>query len=255
MLESPMKVELRNISFTYPASTQPALTNLSFQINDGELMIIAGPNGAGKSTLLHLLNGILKPTAGDIYIHEINSRDTSTAELAHSVSVTFQNPADQIFAPTVRKEIAFGPKNLRLKNIEAVVDSTLALFQMQAIADKHPYDLLPAQRKLLTLASAVAMDTPILAFDEPTGGLSQNERAILTNVISHLRNQQRTLFIVTHDLDYFLPLADQVVYLNAGLKIFAGTPRIFSQELQNLRSRGILLPFSLRLRKFLHELP
>ncbi len=243
-----MNIELQKVDFTYPGTTQPALTDLSFQIDSGEIVIIAGPNGAGKSTLLRLINGILKPTVGNVFIDGKNSQYTSTAELAAAVSVTFQNPADQIFAPTVRKEIAFGPQNLRRENIVTIVDSTLALFQMQAMAEQHPYDMLPAQRKLLTIASAVAMDTPILAFDEPSAGLSQRERTVLTHVISNLRSQKRTLLIVTHDLEYFLSLATKAIILTSGKKIFEGTsPGLLSKE-SELRRFGMRFSLCARLK-------
>jgi len=248
-----VSIEFQNVSFTYPKSTQPALSDITFQVHEGELLAIVGPNGAGKSTLLHLLNGILKPTMGQVFIDGKNTHDTTPAELARIVSVTFQNPADQIFAPTIRREIEFGPANLHCQDVDGIVDSTLSLFHMQSLIETHPYDLLPAQRKLLTIASAVAMDTRVLAFDEPASGLSQTERTILMQVLRSLRKKNRTFIIISHDIDFFIPIMDRILCLRAGTKIFTGSANEFINNDQINHPREKILPYRMRLKRLLQK--
>jgi energy-coupling factor transporter ATP-binding protein EcfA2 len=243
-----MSIRLSNMSFRY---SEEALTlhGLNLTIEQGEFVLMAGPNGAGKSTVLKLLNGILKPGSGTITIDNLDTRVTPTAALASLIAVTFQNPADQIFAATVRNEILFGPKLLRRANPAKLTDKCIELFGLEQYASNHPYDLSPAHRKLLTVASAVATDTPILAFDEPTASLSQPERLILLNALNELKREKRTLLIVSHDLDFFIPEATRLVVLNGGEIVHVGNPVDIVNSRQLARTAGISIPLAFRLQR------
>lgn len=239
------------VSYSYPDGTQ-ALHDLSFVAEVGSIVLIVGHNGAGKSTLLKLLNGILKPTTGIVSVNGLSTFEHSTAELAAQVAVTFQNPADQLFASTTQEEVAFGARNLQRSNGHKMIQQALTLFELQDACSLHPYDLPFSRRKLLTLASAVAMGSPILAFDEPSAGLALPERLVLTQALSTLKQHDRLLLVISHDLDLFLPLATRVIALRNGRLVFDGLPKEFIESAQIVRSSQLRLPLIIRLRNALH---
>ncbi|MGB2868252.1 MAG: ABC transporter ATP-binding protein [Bacteroidota bacterium] len=247
-----MSLELQNVSFAYPGQ-QPVLRDISFSLNEGECVLILGRNGAGKSTLLKLLNGILRPGSGSILLHGESTSTKSTAQLARHIAVTFQNPADQIFASSVREEIMFGPRNLKRDNALELVEESLTTFGLTSNADDHPYDLLPARRKLLTVASAVASDSPLLVFDEPSAGLSHPERLLLHNCLSRLIGQKRSILVVSHDLDLFLPFASRILVVDGGTIVFQGGRNEFLSAGVALRRFGVRLPMLSRIKKMLNE--
>ena len=243
-----MTITLDKVSFSYSPGI-PVLRDISFTLREGELILIVGRNGVGKSTLLKLLNGILKPTSGEISVAGLRTAVTPTSELAKHICVTFQNPSDQIFASTVREEIEFGSKNIGRANAEAIVENTVQLFGLSRLTNKHPYDLLPAQRKLLTIASAVAMETAALAFDEPTAGLSKDERLTVARAFKSLLAKRHTIVIVSHDLQFFLPLCNRVFVISGGEVKHESGPGEFLGKAVVLRQWGVKFPLSYRLQK------
>jgi energy-coupling factor transport system ATP-binding protein len=245
-----MSIAFHNVSFAYQPDAQ-VLEDISFRIEAGEFLLIIGQNGAGKSTLLKLLNGILKPTAGRVNVAGLDTLMTPTAALAAQVCVTFQNPSDQLFASSVAREIEFGPRNLKRADISKLIEEALSLCKLGKVAASHPYDLPLAQRKLLTIASAVASGSPVLAFDEPSAGLSQIEQSTLDTLITALRQKKRGFIVVSHDLELFLPYATKVMLIHRGRVTFWGEPsEIFSRE-GILRQAGLKLPTPMRLAKIL----
>ncbi|MBI4427661.1 MAG: ABC transporter ATP-binding protein [Ignavibacteriales bacterium] len=241
-----MSISLKGVSFSYQPGN-PILRDINVDIQRGECVLILGRNGAGKSTLLKLLNGILKPTAGEVLVNGRNTASTPTSDLAAHIAVTFQNPGDQIFASSVRKEILFGPTNLKRQNAELLTDKALTTFGLGSKASRHPYDLLPAERKLLTIASAVATDAPFLAFDEPSAGLSHYERESFTNAFEELKTAGRTFIVVTHDLDFFITLATRVYIISSGGIGYAGSADDVLSQRETLRKLGVRIPLSERL--------
>jgi energy-coupling factor transport system ATP-binding protein len=243
-----MSINVRNLTFGYSKEVT-VLRDINLEIQQGEFVLLIGQNGAGKSTFLKLLNGILKPHSGSIHVNGLETTVTPTSKLAAHIAVTFQNPADQIFASTVRDEVLFGPKILGKPNPVNLTEQSLALFRMTDVASKHPYDLPPAQRKLLTIASAVASDASILAFDEPSASLSQTERLILLNGLGELRKANKTLMVVSHDLDVFVPLATRMIILSEGRIVHDGKPVDIVTHAGLARSAGLRLPLLLRLKR------
>ena len=243
-----MSIAIHNVDFRY-SEEKPTLQSLNLEIADGEFVLLTGQNGAGKSTILKLLNGILKPATGSIIIDGLDTHLTKTSVLASHIAVTFQNPGDQIFASTVRKEILYGPTILRRPNSGALADHALELFHLGEFATRHPYDLSLAHRKLLTLASAVSSDAPILAFDEPTASLSQPERKVLLSAMHELRNLKHTIIVVSHDLDFFVSEASKLVVLNNGRIAHIGKPQDIVRDRRIARYAGLKLPLSLRIQR------
>jgi energy-coupling factor transport system ATP-binding protein len=237
------------VSYTYPDGNR-ALHDVSFLGNAGELLLLGGHNGAGQSSLLKLLNGILRPTEGKVFVNGLSTQEHSTATLAAHVAVTFQNPGDQLFAASVEEEISFGCRNLRRSDQE-LIQQTITLFDFQHETSAHPYDLPLSRRKLLTIASAVAMGSPIIALDEPSAGLSLPERALLVHALSTLRTQGRLILVASHDVEVFLPLASRLLVLDHGRLVFDGRPKDFADNPHVLRSSGIKLPLATRLHQAL----
>ncbi len=234
-----MIVALSQVSFAYPESAATAVSAVDLQVRAGECVLILGHNGAGKSTLLKLLNGLLKPSSGTVRVNDLHTIGNPVATLAAQVAVTFQRPADQIFRHTVEDEVRYGPQNLRRSDPERSTREALELFGLLEQRHAHPYDLHPSRRKVLTLASAVAMEAPVLAFDEPTAGLSHPERRTTVDAFRRLLAAGRTLIVATHDIETLLPLATQVMLLRSGSVQFAGTPDQFRRHGSHVRAAGV----------------
>ena len=242
-------IQFDNISFRYAHDIE-VFRDLRVGIEAGEQILIVGRNGAGKSTFLKLLNGIVRPDSGDVMVGGLSTRKHPTSRLAAEVSVTFQNPAHQIFASTVLQEAEFAPKSLRRKNPRERAQEALRLFKLNEQAKSHPYDLSLAHRKLLTLASAVAADTPALAFDEPSVNLSRPEQLILLEAFKVLKKSGKTILIVSHDLELFLPICTRVLILNDGKATFFDAPEALVRNQNPLRRSGVRLPLVHRLRPY-----
>ncbi len=243
-----MTIRIDNISYTYPAGTR-ALNNISLEIAAGERVAITGHNGSGKSTLVKHLNGLLKPENGDVWINEANTRSCQTNLLAHEVALLFQNPDDQICKQTVQAEIAFGPKNLgfRKEKVNNLVEEALTLFDLNGYREVNPHDLGYSERKRTAMASIVAMDTSILIFDEPTAGLDQHEMAILLQVFEKLQQKNKTLIIISHDIDFIAENIARVISLTQGEKIFDGDIKTLFQDDTVLSRCGLMPPQMVRL--------
>ena len=199
----PLPITVEDVSFTYPGGTQ-ALRGVTLRIAPGEAVAIVGENGAGKTTLVKHFNGLLKPSQGRVLVGDWDTREHSVAKTAARVGYVFQNPDDQIVERTVGDEVAFGPKQLGRSEAEraADADAALALVELSEYAKTHPYDLTAAQRKLVTLASVLAMRTPIVIFDEPTMGQDARGVALIGGIIERLKGEARTVLTITHDIDF-----------------------------------------------------
>jgi len=248
-----MSIEFQNVSFSYHDNHE-VLNDLSFVVEPGAFLLVIGQNGVGKSTLLKHMNGILKPTSGQVIVGGLDTATIATSRLAGEVCVTFQNPADQIFAPSVRKEVMFAPRNLRRPNVDELVSHALSLCSLDSVSSHHPYDLPAPQRRLLTIASAIASGSPFLAFDEPSAGLSQIERVVLEKLLTELKRDRRGFVVVSHDLGLFLRYASQVLVLSRGRNIFFGRPEELLEREGYLRRAGLKLPLPLRLQKMAAKL-
>ncbi len=227
-----MKLLAEGISFSYPSGVQ-ALANVSLEIREGEAVAIVGANGAGKTTLVKHFNGLLRPFRGQVYVGDWDARSHSVAELAHRVAFAFQNPEDQIFKSSVRAEVAFGPRNLGLNEAEvnSHVHNSLEIVGLFEAADEHPYDLNPSERKLVTLAGALAMDTPVVILDEPTTGQDSIGVARIVRMIQTLKRSNRTVIVISHDLDFCAENLETVVVMQNGQVIDHGpAAEIFANE-------------------------
>lgn len=237
-------IEAVNLSYTYVDGTK-ALENINFTVEKGEKIAILGPNGAGKSTLLHHFNGLLMPTGGKIYVL---GREVSKANLDYirqKVGLVFQNPDDQLFAPTVLQDVAFGPRNLGLPSseIEERVKWALEFMELQGVEDKPPQKLSQGQKKRVAVAGVLAMKPEIIALDEPTANLDPKTVNKILEILLKLNQELGvTLIIATHDVD-FVPLCSDKIYILAhGKEVVEGKPGEVFSNTEKLRSIDLRLP-------------
>jgi energy-coupling factor transport system ATP-binding protein len=218
-----MNIDIKDLHFTYPTGVQ-ALQGVSLSIAPGEQVAIVGQNGAGKTTLVRHLNGLLQPTSGEVIIGGWDTRKYSVAKLASRVGYVFQNPDEQLFSRDVRTEVAFGPRNLgfNAEQVQGRVDEALGMAELTDKKETNPYDLSPAWRKMVAIASVIAMDTPIVVFDEPTTGQDAASIARIVNVIKVLRERGRTVITITHDIDFCAENFERVVVMSQGTILLDG---------------------------------
>ncbi|MBN2113037.1 MAG: ABC transporter ATP-binding protein [Acidimicrobiia bacterium] len=207
-------IAVRGVSFAYPDGRR-ALDGVDLHIHPGERVALLGPNGAGKTTLVLHLNGILTPQRGTVEVAGIPVVREHFVEVRRRVGIVFQDPDDQVFMPTVREDVAFGPANLGLRGaeLEARVEAALTAVGMQERRDRAPHHLSFGERRLVSIATVLAMEPEILVLDEPSANLDPAGRRELAEV---LRRLGLTMLMVTHDLPYALQLCDRAVIMGAG---------------------------------------
>ena len=218
-------VEFDGVGFVYPDGTR-ALADVSMAVPAGQRLAIIGQNGSGKSTLVRQLNGLLQPTEGRVLIEGRATKGRHVAELAGRVGLAFQNPDRQIFAGRVRNEVEFGPRNLGLRGraLDHAVSSALVAVGMADQAGTNPYDLGYSGRKLLAIASILAMGTPIVVLDEPTTGQDARGVERARRIIADLAASGRTVLAVSHDMRFVADSFERVVVLRAGRLVLDGSP-------------------------------
>lgn len=218
-----MKISINDLRFTYPAGVE-ALRGISLEINPGEQVAIVGQNGTGKTTLVRHFNGLLRPSSGSVWVGDWDTSKYSVAKLASRVGYVFQNPDEQLFSRDVLTEVAFGPKNLGYKKnkVGELVARALALTELNDKTETNPYDLSPTWRKMVALASIIAMDTPIVIFDEPTTGQDAVNIARIANVIAEIKKEGKTVITITHDIDFCAENFERVIALSNGEVLLDG---------------------------------
>lgn len=234
----------KNISFSYADDTE-ALKNISFNIMEGEKCAFIGSNGAGKSTLFLNLNGLLRPTSGELTVDGIRVDDNkeNLKKIRQKVGMVFQNPDDQLFAPTVFEDVAFGPMNmgLPLEEVKERVKASLKKVGMEGFEKKPPHHLSGGQKKRVAIAGILAMKPKIMALDEPTSGLDPKGAGDILKLLQDLNREGITIIITTHDVDLIPLFTDRVYVMHHGAIEGEGTPEeIFSN--QELVERAHLRP-------------
>jgi energy-coupling factor transport system ATP-binding protein len=243
-------IRCEGLVHVYPSGTR-ALDGVDLEIADGERVALVGQNGSGKSTLVLHWNGLLRPTEGRVLLDGKPTADRRVAALAHSVGVTFQDPDRQIFARRCRTEVAFGARNvgLRGKALDASVDGALDAVGLLDTAETNPYDLGYSRRKLLALASILAMQTPTVVLDEPTTGQDARGLARIRQIVASLAAEGRTIVAVSHDMAFVAETFDRVVVMGAGKILLDGPPaEVFAQaSWPALRSTNLEPPLAAQL--------
>ena len=247
-----MSIEVRNLTHTYSEGTAMrtvALENVCMTIEDGEFLGIIGHTGSGKSTLVQHLNGLLKPTSGQVLIdgEDLNGEHVNRRSLRQRIGLVFQYPEYQLFEETVAKDIAFGPKNQGLSKEETDERVRYAMecvhLDYQKYSDRSPFELSGGQMRRVAIAGVLAMRPSVLILDEPTAGLDPRGRDRILSMLEQLHAESHTTIVmVSHSMDDMARLATRLIVMAEGKVLATGTPReIFAQE-EMMSSAGLGVP-------------
>lgn len=242
-----IQLSTENLSFTYPDGTR-ALKNINIEIEKGEKVAIIGPNGAGKSTLFSHFNGLTEPTSGCVKIEgkPISFEKDELLKVRQKVGIVFQDPNDQLFAPTVKEDIAFGPMNLGLSydEVEKRVEDALKMVGMENYEDKTPHHLSGGQQKRIAIAGIIAMKPELMILDEPTAGLDPDGVEKVLNIMNQLNEERMTLIISSHDIDMISKYADKIFVLYNGEIIESGNKNKIFSDMELLKKAHLRTPIT-----------
>jgi cobalt/nickel transport system ATP-binding protein len=224
-----MLFKIENLTHEYSDGTI-ALDNINLSFDRAERIALLGTNGSGKTTLLNHLNGILKPTSGKIMFdgNALKYDAKSLLSLRKRVGFVFQDPNDQLFAPTVKQDVAFGPLNLgyNTEKVKTIVDEALATVKISELAEKPPHFLSLGQKKRVALAGVLAMEPEVIIMDEPTSNLDPRATSEILHLLLQLNTEKGiTLLLATHDVDMVPLFANKLYILNRGKLVSEGTPK------------------------------
>lgn len=238
-------IEVRGLGFAYPDGTQ-ALDGVDLHVHRGERVALLGPNGAGKTSLVLHLNGIHEARRGSVAVSGLPVDGPNLAEIRRRVGIVFQDPDDQLFMPTVWRDVAFGPQNLGIAGpeLERRVAAALAAVEIADLADRPPHHLSLGQRRRAAIAGVLAMDPEILVLDEPTSNLDPATRREVAALLLRL---DITLLVVTHDLPFALEVCERSVVLDAGRVVADGATRRLLGDAVLMRAHRLELPFGMAL--------
>ncbi|MDL0417453.1 energy-coupling factor transporter ATPase, partial [Clostridioides difficile] len=248
-----MSIIVKNLTHIYNEGmpfASKALDDVSFEIKDRDFVGLIGHTGSGKSTLIQHLNGLLKPSSGEIFINDFNITDKNLnlTEIRKRVGVVFQYPEYQLFEETIDKDIAFGPSNLGLEESEIhnrVKASMEAVgLEYEEFKDKSPFELSGGQKRRVAIAGVIAMNPEVLILDEPTAGLDPGGRDEIFNLIKDLHEKKNmTIILSSHSMDDMAKLAKTLIVMNHGSVEFMGTPReVFKSNASKLKDIGLDIP-------------
>ena len=256
-----MPIVLEKLSHVYKSGPQTttALNNIDLTIQDGELLALIGHTGSGKSTLAQHLNGLLLPSSGRVLLdgQDINRKDANRRQLRFKVGMVFQYPEHQLFEETVFKDIAFGPKNMGLKEdeIDARVRGAMAQVGLvfDEISERSPFSLSGGQMRRVALAGVLAMRPEVLVLDEPTAGLDPSARDFLLGDIQRLNEEGTTVVFISHAMDDVARLATRVIVLEKGELAMDGKPEEIFAQYDRLADMGLDVPEGFKLARMLRE--
>lgn len=224
-------LDIKNVHFRYTPEEE-ILKGLTLSL-DAKPTAIIGQNGAGKTTFVKLLKGLLRPTSGKIIFDEKDISTVSVAAIAKDIGMIFQNPNDQIFKNTVLEEVMFGPLQLKMnkKHAKIVSEKALIMVGLMGVADVNPYDLNLSDRKLISIASIIAMNPKVVIFDEPTIAQDHLGKRLIENIIKTLSAQGKLVISILHDMDFVAQCFERVIVFSKGEIILDGPTReVFEQK-------------------------
>ena len=244
-------LEVRNLDYIYSAGTpfeHKALDNVSFALTPGEFVGIIGHTGSGKSTLMQQMNGLLKPTSGQVLLDGVDiwSDKKLTRQARFRVGLVFQYPEYQLFEETVYRDIAFGPKNMGLdeKEVDRRVREAAGFVGLtEAQLEVSPFDLSGGQKRRVAIAGVIAMEPEVLILDEPTAGLDPVGRSeILGNIEAYRQAKNATIMMVSHSMEDVARLTDRLLVMNGSRLAMDGTPSEVFSRAQELLAMGLNIP-------------
>ena len=244
-------LELKNLSYVYGTGTpfeKTAVNNLSLSIEKGEFIGIMGHTGSGKSTLVQMLNGLMKPTSGQVLLdgEDIWANPKDIRKIRFKVGMVFQYPEYQLFEETVAKDIAFGPTNMGKSGAElekAVNDAATFTGLKDELLEKSPFDLSGGEKRRAAIAGVIAMNPEVLVLDEPTAGLDPMGRdVLLSQIVQYHKERKNTVILVSHSMEDIARVADKIIVMNkSNLVMFDKTKEVFSKG-RELEKIGLRVP-------------
>ena len=250
-----MGIILDKISYKYDIEDKElssfGIFDISLQVESGKAIGIIGHTGSGKSTLMQHLNALLLPQKGQIKIDDyiINNKSKNLKDIRKKVGMVFQYPEDQLFEETVFKDIAFGPKNIGLKEqeIEAAVKRAMADLELdyEEYKDRSPYELSGGQKRKVAIATVIAMDPDVLVLDEPTAGLDPKSKKDLLDLLFKIKERRKlTVFFVSHNMDDIYLFSEYIYVMSQGKIVMEGSGLEVFSKTAALRELGLGVPFS-----------
>ncbi len=246
-----MSIIFNHVYHSYDADTQlkiDALKDVSFKIEDGEFIGLLGHTGSGKSTLVQHMNGLMKPTAGEVYFDgkDISDKEFSLKELRSQVGLVFQYPEHQLFETTVFEDVCFGPKNQGLDKKEAELRAFYALKQVGLSEEYYyqsPFELSGGQKRRVAIAGVLAMKPRVLILDEPTAGLDPKGRDEILDLVSQLhKNEKISIILVSHSMDDVANYVDRILVMDKGELKYDDSPKEVFKHVDELESMGLAVP-------------
>lgn len=251
-----MSIEIRQLSFTYSGASAPVLDTISFSISQGAFIGLVGPSGCGKTTLARCLNGLIPHfypgnLQGTITVQGLDTQEHPTHELAQKVGLVFQNPENQLVAPTVERELAFGPENLGVprEQIRDGIETLIQQLHLEKLRHKAPYELSGGEQQRVAIASVLALEPDILVLDEPTANLDPLSAYEILQLLSELNRKRRlTILLIEHRLELVLPHIQELIVMAAGKIFVKGPPRevVTSPGIEEI---GVAIPNIVQLAK------
>ena len=241
-------INVKNLIYDYKNheghSRQRAVNNVTLNVNEGDFVAVIGHNGSGKSTFARHLNAMFMPTAGTVYVDDIDTKNSETIlTVRRTAGLVFQNPEDQIVSTVVEEDVAFGPENLAVPTdeIRKRVDDSLTLVEMRKFAKRSPLNLSGGQKQRVAIAGILAMQPKCLVLDEPTSMLDPVGREEVINTLKSLNKEGITIILITHNMEEIVDV-DKVFVMNKGELEMQGTPREIFKEVDKLKSFGLEVP-------------
>lgn len=236
-------LELQDVTFYYTRNV-PVLEHINATIQNGEFIGLGGRNGCGKTTVTRLLMGLEKPVSGKIFHDGVDITAQDAAQRSRFMGYVFQRPERQMFRPTVREEVAYGPQQLGMneQDIQEAVANALAATDLTDLAEAYPPNLNRGEKQRVAIASAIAMHTSCIILDEPTSGQDSADKEHLMELLTHLNQQGMTILIITHDMDILARYCHRVLVIGNHTKAFDGTPQELFTKRDDLYELGLSQP-------------
>lgn len=250
-------LEMKDVSFNY-GNGVPVLEHVNVQIGEGEFIGLGGRNGCGKTTVTRLLMGLEKPVSGEILYDGKVINDDDASVRSHFMGYVFQRPERQMFRPTVREEVAYGPQQLGMSRdeIRQAVDEALAATELTDLAEAYPPNLNRGEKQRVAIASAIAMHTKYIVLDEPTSGQDSEDKDQLMALLTDLNKKGgMTILIISHDMDIFAEYCQRVLVIGNHTKAFDGTLQELFTQRDDLYDLGLSRPDAVTLSMAVPDFP